>query len=61
MAYAFLAYAWDVGDTGLVTMDADHFPGRDLTPAEKLWLDAVLAGRTLDHQIAKRSGLRSGR
>src|SRR5262245_17936692 len=29
-------------------MDADHFPGRDLTPAEGLWLDAVLAGRTLD-------------
>jgi hypothetical protein len=26
----------------------DHFPGDDLTPAERLWLDAVLAGRTLD-------------
>src|SRR5262245_24205017 len=29
-------------------MDTSHFPGHDLTPAERLWLDAVLAGRTLD-------------
>src|SRR5215468_2940441 len=43
-----MPYAWDVGDMGLVMMDADHFPGGDLTPAEKLWLDAILAGRTLD-------------
>jgi hypothetical protein len=33
---------------GLVMMDSDHFPGGDLTPAERLWLDAILAGRTLD-------------
>jgi hypothetical protein len=32
----------------LVMMDSDHFPGGDLTPAERLWLDAILAGRTLD-------------
>jgi hypothetical protein len=32
----------------LAMMDPDHFPGRDLTPAETLWLDAILAGRTLD-------------
>src|SRR5215468_7439917 len=43
-----MPYAWDVGDMGLVMMDAEHFPGGDLTPAEKLWLDAILAGRTLD-------------
>jgi len=29
-------------------MDSDHFPGGDLTPAERLWLEAILAGRTLD-------------
>src|SRR5215471_1674385 len=43
-----MPYAWDVGDMGLVMTDAEHFPGGDLTPAEKLWLDAILAGRTLD-------------
>src|SRR5215510_13340882 len=32
----------------LAMMDIDHFPGDDLTAAERLWLDAVLAGRTLD-------------
>jgi hypothetical protein len=32
----------------LAMMDTTHFPGSDLTPAERLWLDAMLAGRTLD-------------
>src|SRR5262245_46809642 len=34
-------YAWM-----LAMMDPDHFPGRDLTPTETLWLDAILSGRT---------------
>ena len=29
-------------------LDSDHLPGGDLTPAERLWLEAMLAGRTLD-------------
>jgi hypothetical protein len=29
-------------------LDSQHFQGGDLTAAERLWLDAMLAGRTLD-------------
>jgi hypothetical protein len=32
----------------MLMMDSTHFPGGDLTPAERLWLEAMLAGRTLD-------------
>src|SRR5256885_11497857 len=32
----------------LAMLDSSQFQGGDLTPAERLWLDAMLAGRTLD-------------
>src|SRR5262245_29860805 len=32
----------------MAVTDSNHFLGGDLTPPERLWLDAILAGRTLD-------------